>query len=159
MNSWLSRPAPVLVPNDTVLPIRYWVDTVVLKPRVVYALSRYNAALDAQNLHSSLEGPVARWSWRKFGPGCLHRRRRLLAAWWHRLTVSPLVLADSTRTIGKSTNTKRPHTSNLFSLVYTLVPARYRLVRPFSGTAEKIRRAIIKERTKEQVETCYAYQR
>lgn len=67
MASWFGRKAPARVPTDTVVPLRYWDDNVALKSLVVFSLSRFDEALDAGKLHSSLERLISRKGWRKLG--------------------------------------------------------------------------------------------
>ncbi|KAM0806699.1 hypothetical protein AB5N19_07036 [Seiridium cardinale] len=67
MASWFGKKAPARVPTDTVVPLRYWDDTVVLKSLVVYSLYRYDVALDAKKLYDSLERLVSLKGWRKLG--------------------------------------------------------------------------------------------
>lgn len=68
MAKWFGRKAPpALVPTDTVLPLRYWDDTVVLKSLVVFSMAKYDVALDAEKLRNSLEALAARKGWRKLG--------------------------------------------------------------------------------------------
>ena len=38
--------APARVPTDTVAPLRYWDDTVVVNSLGVYSMARYDVALD-----------------------------------------------------------------------------------------------------------------
>lgn len=68
MVSWLSgRKAPARVPTDIVVPLRYWDDTMFLKNTVMFNMSRYDAALDAEKLYDSLGRVVARREWRTLG--------------------------------------------------------------------------------------------
>ncbi|KUI61555.1 hypothetical protein VP1G_08740 [Cytospora mali] len=67
MASWFRRITPARVPTDIVVPFRYWDDTVVLKSIIVFHMSRYNAVLDPEKLHKSLERLLARKGWRKLG--------------------------------------------------------------------------------------------
>lgn len=67
MAGWFGRKAPARVPTDIVAPLRYWDDNVALKALVVYSLSRFDEALDAEKLRSSLERLIARKGWRKLG--------------------------------------------------------------------------------------------
>ena len=67
MASWFRKEAPAQVPTDIVVPLRYWDDSTVLKSLVVFSMSRYDAALDADKLYRSLERLVARKGWRKLG--------------------------------------------------------------------------------------------
>lgn len=67
MKSRFGRKTPARVPTDTVVPLRYWDDTTVLKSLVVFSLSRFDAALDAETLHTSLERLLSRRGWRKLG--------------------------------------------------------------------------------------------
>ncbi|KAI1638273.1 hypothetical protein F4809DRAFT_601081 [Biscogniauxia mediterranea] len=61
------REGPALVPTDTVAPIRFWDDTMVLKSLVVHSLARYDTALDPKKLHDSLERLASLKGWRKLG--------------------------------------------------------------------------------------------
>lgn len=68
MTSWFGWKAPPpRVPTDIVVPLRYWDDTALLKNTVLFTMSRYDAALDAEKLYNSLERLVARKGWRKLG--------------------------------------------------------------------------------------------
>ena len=67
MRGWFGPKAPARVPTDTVAPLRYWDDTVVVKSLVVYSLARYDAALDPEKLRSSLEKLCSLDGWRKLG--------------------------------------------------------------------------------------------
>ena len=95
----------------------------------------------------------------------------VIAAWWARLTVSQLVAADSNRTVsiqyaasarkalGLSTDiTVDPYVSNCFSILYTLMPASEMIARPVSHLAAAIRRSIVEQGTREQVEAYFALQ-
>ncbi|KAF7537112.1 hypothetical protein G7054_g3994 [Neopestalotiopsis clavispora] len=67
MSGWFGKAAPERVPTDTVVPMRYWDDSVVLKSLVVFSLSRFDVALDANRLHESLEKLLSMEGWRKLG--------------------------------------------------------------------------------------------
>lgn len=80
MYSWFKREAPALVPTDVVAPLRYWDDTVVVKSLVVFSMSRFDVALDAKKLYSSLERLISRKGWRKLGA----RLRKNVSRWLNR---------------------------------------------------------------------------
>lgn len=67
MSGWFGKAAPARVPTDTVVPLRYWDETVILKSLVIFSLSRFDAALDARRLYESLERLVSMEGWRKLG--------------------------------------------------------------------------------------------
>ncbi|ETS76628.1 hypothetical protein PFICI_12015 [Pestalotiopsis fici W106-1] len=96
----------------------------------------------------------------------------VLAAWWARLAASTSQSPDSERTIsiqyaasarkalGMSVDYSRdPYLSNLFTMLYTIMPARDLINKPVSHTAKEIRRSIVEQGTREQVESYYAIQR
>lgn len=96
----------------------------------------------------------------------------VLAAWWARIVALSSQPPDSDRTIsiqyassvrkalGVSTDfSKDPYVSNLFSILYTLIPARDIINAPVSRTAKEIRRSIVEQGTREQVEAYFALQR
>lgn len=78
------------------------------------------------------------------------------------LTLQPLSQnAVSARKIldpefGSSTT---PYISNIFSLLYSLIPAKTLLSRPVSWLASEIRRSIVEQRTRSQAEAYWALQR
>lgn len=67
MSSWFGPKAPSRVPTDTVAPLRFWDDAVLLKSLVVYFLARYDSLLDAEKLRSSLERLASIKGWKKLG--------------------------------------------------------------------------------------------
>lgn len=67
MSSWFGPKAPSHVPTDTVAPLRFWDDAVLLKSLVVYSLARYDSLLDAEKLRSSLERLASIKGWKKLG--------------------------------------------------------------------------------------------
>lgn len=67
MANWWGRKMSARVPTDIVLPLRYWDNTALLKNVVVFCMSRYDAAMDAEKLYMSLERLVRRKGWRKLG--------------------------------------------------------------------------------------------
>jgi hypothetical protein len=96
----------------------------------------------------------------------------VLAAWWARVAVASSESPKSSRTIsiqyaasarkalGVSTDlAKNPYVSNLFTMLYTLLPARDIINTPVSLTATEIRRSIVEQGTREQVEAYFALQR
>ncbi|KAI5918155.1 hypothetical protein F4810DRAFT_603836 [Camillea tinctor] len=61
------REGPAIVPTDTVAPLRFWDDNMVLKSLVVHSLARYDTALDPKKLYNSLERLASLKGWRKLG--------------------------------------------------------------------------------------------
>lgn len=53
----------------------------------------------------------------------------------------------------------RPYISNMFTMYYSLMPARELLSKPLGWLAAEIRRAIVEQGTREQVEAYFALQR
>ncbi|KAI1326770.1 hypothetical protein F5Y16DRAFT_373972 [Xylariaceae sp. FL0255] len=95
----------------------------------------------------------------------------VFSAWWARLIVTQLVAPTSIRTIsiqyaassrkalGLSTDLdKDPYISNLFTILYSLLPASDIINKPLSFLAREIRRSIIEQGTKEQIEAYFALQ-
>ncbi|KAI4600014.1 hypothetical protein KJ359_001115 [Pestalotiopsis sp. 9143b] len=96
----------------------------------------------------------------------------VLAAWWARLiastslspsskrTISFQYAADARKALGLSTDPSRaPYLSNLFTMLYTFMPARDMIAAPVSHTAREIRRSIVEQGTRAQVESYCAMQR
>ncbi|KAI0593534.1 hypothetical protein F4775DRAFT_586736 [Biscogniauxia sp. FL1348] len=96
----------------------------------------------------------------------------VLAAWWARIAVTSLMSPDSKRTIsiqyaasarksiGLSADpAKDPYFSNMFTILYTLLPAHDMINKPISYVASEIRRSIVEQGTREQVEAYFALQR
>jgi hypothetical protein len=96
----------------------------------------------------------------------------MLAAWWARLAVSSSESPESDRTIsiqyaasarnalGLSTDpVKDRYISNLFTMLYTLLPVHDVINSAVSHIAKKIRRSIVEQRTREQIEAYFALQR
>ncbi|KAH8889124.1 hypothetical protein GQ53DRAFT_723912 [Thozetella sp. PMI_491] len=97
----------------------------------------------------------------------------VLTAWWIKLTLSHLP-QDSEQTIAFQVacdcrevlkgdilpvSDGRPYISNAITLLWTIVPAKDILNKPISATAALIRRSIIEQRTRGQVEAYYAVMR
>ncbi|KAK7736707.1 hypothetical protein SLS53_006917 [Cytospora paraplurivora] len=80
----------------------------------------------------------------------------VLTAWWARL----MHAASARKTLSSDFETStRPYISNLFTMLYSLIPARELLAHPVSWLAKEIRRAIVEQGTREQVDAYFALQR
>ncbi|KAH8666844.1 hypothetical protein BX600DRAFT_481192 [Xylariales sp. PMI_506] len=96
----------------------------------------------------------------------------VLAAWWVRLLITQLEDTSSRRTINiqyaasarkavglSSDLAKDPYVSNLFTVLYNLLPAADIINKPLSHLAQQIRQSIAEQGARDQVEAYFALQR
>lgn len=114
MTTWFGRKAPARVPTDIVVPFRYWDDTALLRNAVVFNMTRYDVALDAEKLYDGLERLVARKGWRKLG-GRLRKNVSKTAYLIRNMTETPGPLKDKVLTFysrpKETSNTTSPSSS------------------------------------------------
>lgn len=93
----------------------------------------------------------------------------VLLAWWARVTVADVVDPGSNRTISIQNaasarralglSDERPYVSNAFTIRYTLLPACDLLDAPVGDVARAIRRSLVEQGSRAQVEAYFALQR
>lgn len=58
---------PARIPTDTVIPVRFFDDTIIFRTFTVYNMFVYDDVLDVEKLHSSMTRLVSRPGWNKLG--------------------------------------------------------------------------------------------